>query len=284
MKRWSIRIAAGLLAFGLSVAGSAAQDNFRQTDFGFCFTQSDTLATHASALADDTDAFAPELRAGRDTVYIRDTVFVFIRPGINAKIDSAYMAMGPNRRNDRVQRKRTIMWNKILPDYSKIQYAGGMGMFSFGTGWAYGRKNQWETDFFIGFVPHFYENRATMTLTLKQNYIPWSIRISKRFSFEPLESGLYFTYLASKKFWGKEPKKYGGPYYRYMQDLRANIFLGQRLKWDFEGYRLPACKAITLYYEVSTNDLYLLSYIPNASSLDLWDILVFSAGIKLHFM
>lgn len=37
-------------------------------------------------------------------------------------------------------------WNSLIPTHNKIQYAGNMGMFSFGTGWDYGKRDQWETD------------------------------------------------------------------------------------------------------------------------------------------
>ena len=30
-------------------------------------------------------------------------------------------------------------WNSLIPTHNKIQYAGNMGMFSFGTGWDYGK-------------------------------------------------------------------------------------------------------------------------------------------------
>ena len=44
-------------------------------------------------------------------------------------------------------------WNSLIPTHNKIQYAGNMGMFSFGTGWDYGKRDQWETDLFFGFIP-----------------------------------------------------------------------------------------------------------------------------------
>ena len=38
----------------------------------------------------------------------------------------------------------------LIPTHTKIQFAGNMGLLSFGTGWDYGRRNQWETDVFFG--------------------------------------------------------------------------------------------------------------------------------------
>lgn len=43
-------------------------------------------------------------------------------------------------------------WKKVVPTHVKLQYAGDMGVFAAGCGWDYGRKEQWETDFMIGFA------------------------------------------------------------------------------------------------------------------------------------
>ena len=41
----------------------------------------------------------------------------------------------------------------LIPTHTKSQFAGNMGLLSFGTGWDYGRRNQWETDVFFGVLP-----------------------------------------------------------------------------------------------------------------------------------
>lgn len=84
-------------------------------------------------------------------------------------------------------------WERIIPTHSKIQYAGNMGLLSFGTGWDYGKRNQWETDLLLGFIPKYSSKKAKVTMTLKQNYMPWSINLGKGFSTEPLSCGLYLN-------------------------------------------------------------------------------------------
>lgn len=44
-------------------------------------------------------------------------------------------------------------WKRALPTHLKVQYAGGMGIASAGFGWDFGRSNQLETDFHVGFLP-----------------------------------------------------------------------------------------------------------------------------------
>ena len=99
-------------------------------------------------------------------------------------------------------------WNSLIPTHNKIQYAGNMGMFSFGTGWDYGKRDQWETDLFFGFIPKHDSHRAKMTMTLKQNYMPWSLELGKGFSTEPLACGIYFNTVFGHEFWVHEPSRY----------------------------------------------------------------------------
>ena len=92
-------------------------------------------------------------------------------------------------------------WDKIVPSHAKIQYAGSMGFLSIGTGWDYGKKNQWETDLFVGFIPKYSTDKVKITMTLKQNYMPWDVNVgSKGFSFEPLACGLYITTIFGQHF------------------------------------------------------------------------------------
>lgn len=81
-----------------------------------------------------------------------------------------------NRYDKRVHRYRKH-WEKLIPTYSKLQFAGNMGLLSVGTGWDYGKRDQWETDIFLGFLPKYQSDKAKLTFTLKQNYIPWSLPI-----------------------------------------------------------------------------------------------------------
>lgn len=172
-------------------------------------------------------------------------------------------------------------WNSLIPSYSKIQFAGGMGVVSVGVGWDYGRKNQWETDFLIGVLPKFSGESASLTFTLKQNYIPWRHSFGGKWTLEPLTTGIYINKLTSRNFWGREPEKYGSSYYRFSTNTRASIFVGQRLTLGLSD-RFPH-RAISFFYEFSTCDLYLISAFSN-KSIGLDDILVLSLGLKFQFL
>ena len=95
-------------------------------------------------------------------------------------------------------------WEKLIPSQTKLQYAGGMGFLSAGIGWDYGKRDQWESDIFIGFIPKYDSKRAKTTMTLKQSYLPWSFDLKKGFSIEPLACGLYFNTVFGDEFWVRE--------------------------------------------------------------------------------
>lgn len=98
-------------------------------------------------------------------------------------------------------------WKRLLPTHVKVQYAGGMGVVSAGYGWDYGRKCRWETDLMIGLLPGAYADKTHTTFTLRQNYIPWSIRCCEQFAIEPFTCGLYMTLISGEKFWIHEPDR-----------------------------------------------------------------------------
>ncbi len=187
---------------------------------------------------------------------------------------------GYDRRVHRYRRR----WAALIPTHSKLQFAGNMGLLSAGFGWDYGRRNQWETDLLFGFVPKYDSSRAKATFTLKQNYIPWSLQIKEsRFSAEPLTCGIYLNTVFGDEFWTSEPDRYPKGYYGFSSKVRIHAFLGQRITYDIDPKRRFTAKAITLFYELSTCDLYLISAVTNRY-LRPRDYLSLSFGLKVQLL
>lgn len=172
-------------------------------------------------------------------------------------------------------------WAKLIPSYTKIQYGGGMGLLSFGTGWDYGKKNQGETDIFFGFLPKYSTDKAKATFTLKQSYIPWSVQLTPLFSIEPFSCGGYFNTIFGSEFWSRQPHKYPKGYYQLPSKIRIHIFMGQRITFLLSKEQRYLAKSISLYYELSTSDILLISRIGNGY-LRPRDYLRLSFGLKLH--
>ena len=198
-------------------------------------------------------------------------MLLLFSPGSFAQQDSI---VKPNKYDKRIHRYRGH-WEKLIPTHTKVQFAGNMGLLSFGTGWDYGKKNQWETDVFLGFIPKYDSKRTKVTMTLKQNYMPWSLNLGRGFSTEPLTCGI------GNEFWVHEPDRYPKGYYGFSSKIRSHIFLGQRLTYDIDPQRRYTAKSITFFYELSTCDLYLISAATN-SYLRPRDYLSLSFGLKLQ--
>lgn len=204
-------------------------------------------------------------------------MLLLFSPGSFAQQDSI---VKPNKYDKRIHRYRGH-WEKLIPTHTKVQFAGNMGLLSFGTGWDYGKKNQWETDVFLGFIPKYDSKRTKVTMTLKQNYMLWSLNLGRGFSTEPLTCGIYFNTVFGNEFWVHEPDRYPKGYYGFSSKIRSHIFLGQRLTYDIDPQRRYTAKSITFFYELSTCDLYLISAATN-SYLRPRDYLSLSFGLKLQ--
>ena len=194
--------------------------------------------------------------------------------------DTASARVTHIRKLDRREHHSYKGWERTIPTHAKAQYAGGMGFISVGWGWDYGRKCRWETDVMIGFLPKAYSDKFHTTFTLKQNYIPWSIRCCDRLAIEPLSCGIYFNFISGEDFWVREPDRYpGDKYYNFTSRLRTYCYAGQRLTYYLKGNSL--LRNITLYYELSANDLDIAAKFGNRS-ISFSDIFYFSFGVKFQ--
>lgn len=200
----------------------------------------------------------------------------------NAVADTALAARDTvvkhSRYDNRIHRYRRY-WGALIPTQTVLQTCGNMGLFSFGVGWDYGKHRQWETQLLFGYIPKYDSNNAKMTMTLKQNYIPWSVTMGHGWAFEPLECGLYFNTVFGSDFWTKQPSKYGSGYYPFSTRIRPNIFVGERFTVDVPVNRRKFVKSVTFFYELSTNDIYFMRFYRNGSA-GFWDVFGLSLGIK----
>jgi len=185
--------------------------------------------------------------------------------------------------NDTVQISRhkiEIYWDRLMPSYWKLQYAGSMGFVSLGLGWEYGKHRQWETDVLFGYIPRRGSIESHQTFTLKENYIPWRCCVfSGKMRLEPLETGIYASRIFGDEFWYKSPNRYPTGYYSLATNLRFNIFLGQRIRFSIDRKKV---RLVTFFYEVSTNDLYLIDKFTNRC-VEIRDIISLSFGLKYNF-
>jgi len=188
---------------------------------------------------------------------------------------------GQNKYDERIDKYQS-RWKKLIPTHYKIQYAGGMGLLSLGTGWDYGKNNQWETDVFLGFLPKYSTKDNKVTFTVKQNFMPWRTNLGKGFSAEFLSCGLYLNTVLNGDFWVNEPDRYPSGYYAFSTRLRIHVYMGQRFTYRIPPSKRFFAKTITAFYELSTNDLYVVSAVGN-KYLKPDDYMRLSFGLKFQF-
>ena len=123
------------------------------------------LVCSSVAHAQETKTIEPH-QVFRDTVIIMkyDTVWMEKE---RVKIDSADISHKRYSRYDKRIHRYRKHWESLIPTHTKLQFAGNMGLLSLGTGWDYGKRNQWETDIFLGFLPKYNSKRNKITMTLE---------------------------------------------------------------------------------------------------------------------
>jgi hypothetical protein len=184
-------------------------------------------------------------------------------------------------------------WAALIPTRFVVQNAGNMGQLSAGIGWAYGKRGQWETDLLLGYIPKHQSSRMKLTMTLKENYIPWSFNVSRIFpsvnkkllelwSLEPLTASVYLNTVYGHEFWKSQPGRYPDKYYRLTSTkFHLNIALGQRITFNIPEKKRRRSQSMSLFYEIGTCDLYIRNKIED-SYVPLKDIMSLSIGVKFH--
>lgn len=166
-------------------------------------------------------------------------------------------------RYDKNRQRLMKRWKRLIPTQASLQYAGSIGLISAGWGWHYGKGQHWETDMLIGVVPRYHTEKFHTTFTIKQRYVPWHCMVSHRWTIEPLTAGVFFNTISGDDFWRSLPDKYPKHYYGFSTKMRANIFLGQRLRYNIPRSKRLAHQAVSFYYELSSCDLYIVSKATN---------------------
>jgi len=203
-------------------------------------------------------------------------------PAVNMMADSIYVSHPAESRYDKRVHLYRKHWAALIPTQFVIQNAGNMGAVSAGIGWNYGKRKQWETDLLVGFIPKHQSSKAKMTMTLKENFLPWSFDLKNGWSIEPLQASIYINTVYGTDFWKSQPGRYPDKYYEFMSTkFRLNVALGQRFTFVIPYNKRKGARTISFFYEISSCDLYIRSKIID-NSVSMKDILGLSLGIKLQ--
>ncbi|MDO7875559.1 hypothetical protein Q5H93_12520 [Hymenobacter sp. ASUV-10] len=169
------------------------------------------------------------------------------------------------------------------PTHLQLQTGGGLGMVAGGAGYDLDKKKSLELDILVGYVPKYYGGSTLSLASAKAMYSPWRVPISEKIELLPLTAGLYFSYTHGT-INDELPGQYSADYYWFSTDTRYGPLLGSRL--TFLGPPIKATgqpRKISAYYELGSNDLYIISYVQNTKALSIGDILTLALGVKVDF-
>ena len=218
-----------------------------------------------------------------DALQVADTVQVVDSLRSQEEIEQVADSVELSRYERRMKRYSSV-WQSLQPSQFIMQNAGNMGLLSFGLGWNYGKRNQWETHLLFGWIPKYKGHSVRMTMTLKETFIPWNKRLGEEWRLEPLTVGLYANTVFGKAFWRSQPSRYPDKYYQFLSTrVRLNVFLGQRITVIIPNNKRKFVKSMTAFYELSTCDLYIRCMFQD-SSVKLKDIVGLSLGLKMQIM
>lgn len=178
--------------------------------------------------------------------------------------------------------KRVHRWQRLIPSHYKAQFAGSIGAGSLGFGWTYGKHDQWETDIMLGILPKANSDKAKAVLTIREEYVPWRIRLGRSdFAIRPLTCALFFSSVLDNDFWVREPDRYPKGYYGFSTRLRANLSLGQRISYYFPEKSRTYARGISLYYELGVCDTDVITFCCDRC-IPFKEILSLAIGVKVH--
>jgi hypothetical protein len=167
--------------------------------------------------------------------------------------------------------------SKFLPEYVKVQFAGGIGFLSVGTGYN-NKKEKLEGDLWYGYVPQSVGGVEIHSLSAKVTWHPVKKKEWRSYELRPLSLGALASYTFGKQYFLFSPKNYPYSYYNFPTALHGGVFIGGRL-----DRKLSSGKKLGIYYELGTNDRELVSYGTNLDAISPLDILNLAIGAKLTF-
>jgi len=181
--------------------------------------------------------------------------------------------------NNNVKPKDTTTWNKFIPDYVKLQYAGGIGFLSAGVGYTF-FKQHLDVSLFYGYVPKWFTVDDLHSISLQFTAKLFRIKASENVEILPLNIGWYIHHTFGSEFWVKLPDNYPDGYYWWSPGRNAGVFVGGEIKTKLLANKTPA-SGLAFYARAGSRGLYLASKVGN-KSIPLTDIIELGFGVALY--
>lgn len=169
----------------------------------------------------------------------------------------------------------------LIPDYLEIQHAGSIGYMSAGIGYRLSPREKTTLSFHYGYVPEPKGGELHIA-AVKFEYKPFAIHIKDKLIFYPVNPGIFLSYTFGEQFGLTfDQDQYNKGYYFWSPALREHLSFSSELKIMGDGS--SKIRAISLYTEANTNDLYLISWYENRTKTPIYQIFHLGFGVRMNF-
>jgi len=170
-------------------------------------------------------------------------------------------------------------YRKFLPDYVKMQFAGGIGFLSVGVGYTFFNQKL-EVSYFYGYVPKFVSTDDLHSVSLQLTAKLLHYKVNKNIELVPLNVGWFIHHTFGSEYWITLPSHYPEKYYWWSPGRNAGIFIGGEIRTKLLANKTPA-SGTAFYTRIGTRGLYLASKLGN-SSIPITDIIELGFGIAVY--
>lgn len=176
-------------------------------------------------------------------------------------------------------RKDIELLYTFLPDYYKLQYAGGIGFLSAGIGYGFFNERI-DISYFYGYVPQWFSENDLHSVSLQLTGKPLKVNPTDKIEYYPLNIGIFVHHTFGSDYFIALPGHYPEDYYWWAPGRTGGLFVEGQFNYQFNASR-KMFSEMGVYYRVVTRGIYLTSKFSNAS-VPLEDILSFSLGIVIY--
>lgn len=166
------------------------------------------------------------------------------------------------------------------PFFLSLHVGGGLGLLALGGGVQLARQRL-EPEVLVGYVPRRFSSQPLTVFTFKTTYLPVRATFGEQWRVSGGVGGyVSYTHGATMRD-SKDASNYTPGYYWFSTKVRTGLFVTPRLTYARAAtVQRPHPARVAAYAELGTNDLYLLSRLPNKGGISTTDILTLGFGSK----
>ncbi len=166
------------------------------------------------------------------------------------------------------------------PHYTHLQYAGGMGFISLGTGY-YFNKRKMGIGPQLGYLPSIIGEVEIFTGAVKYFWTPFKIS-KKRWCFYPLSTGINIILTLNRDVEILWKDYYPDGYYPWIPAMNWAIFFGGNVSFKTDE-RYKNKRNLTAFYEVALTSRLVELWFLNTNTIKFNQIWNLSFGLRYNF-